>query len=32
MIMKQGSMNIEDTIVWIIDDLEYRTMLIPKDY
>lgn len=32
MIMKQGSMNIEDTIVWIIDDLEYRTMLFPKDY
>ncbi|MFB1097415.1 DUF960 family protein [Terribacillus sp. JSM ZJ617] len=30
--MKQGSMNIEDTIVWIIDDLEYRTMLFPKDY
>jgi hypothetical protein len=27
-----GTMNIEDTIVWIIDDLEYQTMLFPKDY
>lgn len=31
-IMEQGSMGIEDIIVWIIDDLEYQTMLFPKDY
>lgn len=32
LIIEQGSMEIEDTIVWIIDDLENQTMLFPKDY
>ena len=32
LIIEHGSMEIEDTIVWIIDDFEYQTMLFPKDY
>lgn len=32
LMIEKGSIDIQDTIVWIIDDLEYQTMLFPKDY
>jgi Staphylococcal protein of unknown function (DUF960) len=32
LMIERGSMEIEDTVVWIIDDLKYQTMLFPKDY
>ncbi|MFK9091717.1 DUF960 family protein [Bacillus salipaludis] len=32
LMIKRGSMEVKNTTVWIIDDLEYQTMLFPKDY